>query len=386
MKITGGKADLQAIVSAKALNPSPDSDLIKKYSSRKPPRRKTKSPRFSGSGARLNRDFGAPTGRRSRPETPLLRWKFDERRQRDVDAKEENLSPEMCRKSGRKADIAVSARKLAAGLWRLQLPEVPNNGAGQGLGLSQCGVSHFGVPVHGHHSSKAQGSEVNDSIQSPHSITGPRNGSLCKLEPSYQFSNSGLEGATKWDPMCWKASNEAEQIYGHPKVLDQQASAVSVVSRLEVELEQARARIHDLENERRTSKKKLEQFLKKLSEERATWRSREHEKIRAIIDDTKADLNRERKNRQRMEMVNSKLVNELADTKLSVKRHMQDNEKERKARELLEEVCDELAREIGEDKAEVEALKRESMKLGRKWKMRERCCRWLRSGVKNGFR
>ncbi|KAM7466303.1 hypothetical protein LguiB_013865 [Lonicera macranthoides] len=56
----------------------------------------------------------------------------------------------------------------------------------------------------------------------------------------------------------------------------------------------------------------------------------------------KTNLHREKKNRQRLELANSKLVNELADSKLLVKRFMLDYEKERKARELIEEVCDEL--------------------------------------------
>lgn len=172
-----------------------------------------------------------------------------------------------------------------------------------------------------------------------------------------------MEGATKWDPDGWKASDELKQIFGQPKPVDHRTSAATVISALEAELEQARSRINELETDRRSSKKKLEQFLRKLSEERAAWRGREHEKIRAIMEDMKADLSREKKNRQRLEIVNSKLVNELADAKLSSKRYLQEYEKERKARELIEEVCDELAKEIGEDKAEVEALKRESMKL-----------------------
>jgi len=187
---------------------------------------------------------------------------------------------------------------------------------------------------------------------------------LSAIQPEpFQFSNTQMEGATKWDPLCLKTSDEeAHHIYSHMKLLDQKASAVSVVSALGAELEQARARIQELETEHRSSKKKLEHFVKKVSEERAQWRSREHEKIHAYIDDIKSELSRERKNRQRIEIVNSRLVNELADAKLSAKRYMQDCEKERKARELIEEVCDELAKEIGEDKAEVEALKRESMK------------------------
>jgi hypothetical protein len=183
---------------------------------------------------------------------------------------------------------------------------------------------------------------------------------VLQLKP-FQLLNTEMEGATKWDPVCLKTPDVAQHIYA--KLLNQKVDTVSVVSALEAELEQARARIQELETEHHSSKKKLDHFLKKVGEEKAQWRSREHEKIRVYIDDIKTELNRERKSRQRIEIINSRLVNELADVKLSAKRYMQDYDKERKGRELVEEVCDELAKEIGEDKAEVEALKRESMKL-----------------------
>ena len=181
---------------------------------------------------------------------------------------------------------------------------------------------------------------------------------LIYRQSPFQLSNYAMEGATKWDPVYAMNENSDDS-----KLVDHKKNAASAVAALEAELKQARARVEELESERRSSKKKLEQFLKKLSEERAAWRAREHEKVHAIIDDIKADLSRERKNRQRLEIVNSKLVNELAEAKLSVKRYMQDYEKERKDRELIEEVCDELAKEIGEDKAEVDSLKKECMKI-----------------------
>ncbi|KAF5948836.1 hypothetical protein HYC85_014793 [Camellia sinensis] len=347
MKITRS-TDLPSILSSKPLNPSPDSDLFHKSKSQRPPRRKSRSPGCSVAGLRLKRDV-APAARRSRPETPLLRWKFHD------GAKEQKPPPELGRKSrrkerGRGKEVVVSSRKLAAVLWRLQLPEVTP------AVLPKKDQLGFQYRAKGH------SYDTKDMMQSPRSVTGPRNGHLCKFEPSFQFSNSAMEGATKWDPKCLKTSDEVNQIYGS-KHLDQQINAISAISAMEVELEQARARIHGLETEKQSSKKKLEHFLRKLSEERATWRSREHEKVRAIIDDVKADLNRERKNCQRLEIVNSKLVNELSDAKLLAKRYLQDYEKERKSRELIEEVCDELAKEIGEDKAEAEALKRESMKF-----------------------
>ncbi|KAL2472968.1 hypothetical protein Fot_48704 [Forsythia ovata] len=358
MKITVEKINTQEIPLPKeTFNPSHNPTLRSK-----PPHRKN---RASSTGVRLRKEVGVPSGKRnSRPETPLLRWKFDEDRDNDASTKEKKSSAEVRRKSGRRVRVNISARKLSAGLWRLQLPEFQTNG-GQRLGF-QSGGGHVGVvPVHGHHISEALNSPAKDLLHSPHSVSGPRNGHglSFKFEPSFQFSNFAMEGATKWDPVGWKVSDELKQIFGQPKHIDQQESAAPVISALEADLEQARARINELETERRSSKKKLEHFLKKLSEERAAWRGREHEKIRAIMDDIKADLSREKKNRQRLEIVNSKLLNELADAKLTAKRCMHDFEKERKARELIEEVCDELAKEIGEDKAEVEALKRESMKF-----------------------
>ncbi|CAL1384594.1 unnamed protein product [Linum trigynum] len=378
MKVTPGRPHSSAavvgasILSSKGFNQNPhqqipDSDLVR------PTRRRTRGL------TRLKR-VAPSVGRRSRPETPLLKWKVEEggaRNGGDKEGGDDDAADEDEEKQGngkeegrrgrskRSSGSSVSARKLAAGLWRLQSPEKAVGGGGErrrkdGFGF-QPGAAHPGaVP---HRTEKVYGSDLKDPLHSPTSGSAMTNRFLCKLEPSFQFSNSAMEGKTKWDPVCFETPDEVRQIYSHMKRLDQQVSAVSMVSALESELEQARTRIHELETERRSSKKKLEHFLKKVSEERAAWRSREHEKIRAFIDDIKSDLSRERKNRQRLEILNSKLVNELADAKVSGKRLMQDYEKERKGRELIEEVCDELAKEIGDDKAEIEAIKRESMKL-----------------------
>ncbi|KAI4306096.1 hypothetical protein L6164_029404 [Bauhinia variegata] len=374
MKISGKSQLLPTFsgnIDSKALNPSPGSDLHALRTSFR--RRKPRTP-----GTRLRKN-GFPNGRRSRPETPLLKWKIDDKERNNVvvdddDPVEEDeksvaeCGRKACRKGKKHREVAVSARKLAAGLCRLQLPEVAmadNERRGLRRGQDRLGIQHsighVGFPVLGHRNGITYGSDLKNVSQSL--ISGAKTGHFCELEPSFQFSNSAMEGVTKWDPVYLKTSDEAQKIYRHIKLLDQHVSAVSIVSALEAELEQAHARIQELETERCSSKKKLEHFLKKVSEERASWRSREHEKIRTYIDDIKTELNRERKNRQRIEIVNSRLVNDLADAKLLAKHYMQDYEKERKTRELIEEVCDELAKEIGDDKAEAEALKRESMKL-----------------------
>lgn len=111
-----------ATLSSKALNPQPDSDLHCKATTRKPTRRKARTPRLKVTGA--------PAGKRSRPETPLLKWKIEEEGKRgkdDSELLEGEDKDESGRRLGRKGkgyrELAVSARKLAAGLWRLQLPE-----------------------------------------------------------------------------------------------------------------------------------------------------------------------------------------------------------------------------------------------------------------------
>ncbi|RRT39096.1 hypothetical protein B296_00039815 [Ensete ventricosum] len=170
-----------------------------------------------------------------------------------------------------------------------------------------------------------------------------------------------MEKAKNWDSNVLK---DICHCYGHLKLLeDQQVNGISIMSALQLELERARSYIIELESKRRSAKKKLNRFLKSLEKEQASWRNREHEKVRSMIEAVKCDLSKERKNRKWLEVVNAKLVDELAEAKLLAKRYLLDFEEERKVCELMEELHDELAKEIGEGKAEVEALNRESAKL-----------------------
>ncbi|GKV38829.1 hypothetical protein SLEP1_g46694 [Rubroshorea leprosula] len=124
MKVTG-KPDLPATFSGK--NPS-DADL--KHTTW----RRTRNPSLT----RVKR-VGAQVGRRSRPETPLLKWKVEDReREKDrtggVDDEDEGGGWRRSSSGRRKGATTVSARKLAAGLWRLQLPERVAVGGGERRG------------------------------------------------------------------------------------------------------------------------------------------------------------------------------------------------------------------------------------------------------------
>lgn len=172
-----------------------------------------------------------------------------------------------------------------------------------------------------------------------------------------------MEGVTKWDPGCSKTAREAYCLYNHVKLLEDQVTTFSFVSALQAELVQARLRIHKLEDEHRSSKKKYENLVRKLREERNSWYVRKHYKMEAIVDELKDELSKERKSRKQTDFLNSKFVNELAKAESSAKQFMQYYEEEKRARQLLEEVCNELAKKIGEDKAELEMLKIKTMRI-----------------------
>lgn len=171
------------------------------------------------------------------------------------------------------------------------------------------------------------------------------------------------EEATKWDPGFSKASHEFTQIRSSKHNGKRKLIGDSIVSALLAELLQAQRCINKLKAARKSSKKKIEQFVGKFEEEKILWKRGELQKIQALLDDRNDKLGRERRSRERMELMNAKLVHELAEANRSAKHFMKNYEEEKRARELMEEVCNELAKQVGEDKGRLEGLERESVKL-----------------------
>ncbi|CAN8268949.1 unnamed protein product [Cochlearia groenlandica] len=316
--------------------------------------------------------------RRSRPETPLSKPKPEDQIKDRFSTVEEEDDDDCSNRISKfsttihRHERRDTVRKLAAGVWRLQVSDAVSSGGGDkkrsndvllGFQGSVGHAEHLGPLFYYSHGHRHFGFQSNKIRDKSSSVDSTECGFLCKDEPSIPFSYWAMEGATKWDPTSLDTRGEAHQIYSKAKQINEEVNVVSLVSSIELKLKEALARIQDLESEKRSQKKKLEQFLKKVSEERVAWRCKEHEKVQAVIDDMKADMNQERKTRQRLETDNLKLVNELADLKLAVKRSIHDYQKERKAREVMEEVCDELVKEIEEDKSEIEAMKSDSMNL-----------------------
>ncbi|XP_020574042.1 uncharacterized protein LOC110020322 [Phalaenopsis equestris] len=310
----------------------------------------------------VSAECSADRGKRSIPVTPLLRWKFDEEGSRGGES-QPDPSGETLKKQRKPVGgtrTAVSARRLAAGIWHLRLPKVVG-GEETNLDLEINGGQLHSAYVSSGNCFNLHRDTHEDFI-SVCAIKNHRNGTSHKLEASASLLPSSTERATERNLRNPKVSKDTFDLYDNLKLLeDQKTNKFSIVSALRLELERAWSKIRELEVERQSAKKELDHYVRKV-EEKAAWRRREHEKIRSVIDAMKEDLKRERKYVQSLEVMNAKLGNELTEAKLSAKQSLQEFEKERKARELLEEVCHELAKEIGDDKAEVEALKIESVK------------------------
>ncbi|KAL3576079.1 hypothetical protein D5086_021362 [Populus alba] len=253
---------------------------------------------------------------------------------------------------------AVSARQLAAGLWRLRLAGGGGGGGGdKGLNLRKGKTDGLGLEI-----SSEYGAEKMDLLRTPEFVSSSNHGILCKIESPSLYTKHNMEGATKWDPRCSGISSDIFCFYSHPKLLENHVAMVPAFA-MHAELVQARLRIHELEANCQSSKKKIKHLLKKLGEERTSSQSSEPQKIRAVIDDLDNQLSRERKKHQKLEILNSKLITELANVKSSAKQFKKDYEEQKRAREVMEKVCNVLASKVAEDKAEVETFKTESIKI-----------------------
>ncbi|KAL6843119.1 hypothetical protein ACP4OV_026832 [Aristida adscensionis] len=314
---------------------------------RRRPRRATPAPSAAAA------EGAGGGGRRGGPATPHLRW--------DARGGEGNAAAGKPR-----GDPASSVRRLAAAVWRLRPPEeAPAAAAGErGATARVVGLEH--IPRHlqaqllrkdplGHHR------HLKNNVSSPNSVLEPHSGELHEVQLGLA---SGLEDVTKWEPIGIKGTeSDGAYVIANQLNLIEDLQGESYVATLQMELRQARDRVSELEAERLSAKKQLDHLFKKLTEEKAAWRHREHKKVRALLEDMKADLEHEKKNRRQLETINLKLVDELKEVKMAAKQLLQEYDNEQKTRELTEEVCNKLVREIEEYKAEIEALKQDSLKL-----------------------
>ncbi|KAF8698952.1 hypothetical protein HU200_034779 [Digitaria exilis] len=257
------------------------------------------------------------------------------------------------RRRRRRCNASVSARALAAGLWRLRhaqrMKKAPEliKGRRRRASQSQQYLCHANkckrrcqCERRNHHHHYHQG--MLDKIEAD-------------LLPS--SSSATMEKATKWDNhhhLPRSTTTAARPCCSSPSPL---------MVMVEAELEKGRAHIGELEDERRVLTKRLERFLRKVAEEKAAWKARVRDKARHAVATLREELGAERAHRRELEQANAKLMRELAEARSAARRQAESREAERRARELMEEACSELTREVEEDQAEVELLRRECLRM-----------------------
>ncbi|XP_027338223.1 uncharacterized protein LOC113852181 [Abrus precatorius] len=266
----------------------------------------------------------------------------------------------------------ASARKLAAGLCQFRLMEASEDGGADfqnassfPLPMSPLANGNVKITLSHHHNTGEKFTEMKDRLRRPLTILRSGNGIQCETESSLPNLKCSKEEAKKWNPTLKnEASDECPMIHSRKCVEDEKivGDYDSVMTTLLEELLRAQRSIKKLKAAQKASKKRVKQFLQNLEKEKLFWKRRECQRVETMLNDLKDKLERERKSRERMELLNTKLVQELAKANLSAKQFMTKYKKEKKERELIEEVCNELAMQIGEDKAKLEGLS-DSMKI-----------------------
>ncbi|PIN08571.1 hypothetical protein CDL12_18841 [Handroanthus impetiginosus] len=219
-------------------------------------------------------------------------------------------------------EAAVSARKLAASLWRL-----------------------------------ASTADCSGSLRWQCTVFDRFRFQLCSSMPIHELAT---EGVTKWDYCNSKTSDDVSCFLSHWKNKKSQEIAIaSVVSSRWTEQSKTQKRISEPEDDC----PKHKYCMKKFNEEREPSMRTEKEKLRLIFKNLKNDVKRERKICQKIDIANSKLLHNIAEVKLSARKFMKNIEKEKKTRELLEDACDKLANEIKGNKAEMETLRNQQKRI-----------------------
>ncbi|XP_068645650.1 uncharacterized protein At5g41620-like [Aristolochia californica] len=337
--------------------------------------------------------------KRGGSSTPVPIWKMSSRSPASLVGPSESPMHPPSQAGGKAKQAPVSARKLAATLWELNeipsprmmdnLPEgrgkketrgrerVPRSVQSGSLPPQFSDPSHSVVsePMDrsGTSSLRKKVSAITHRIRSSErqgrGLESTSNASFMEIETRSRvhtpsISAVGTRSRLKDISNGLTTSKELLKILNRVWGLEEQhSSSISLVQALRVELERARMQVDQLIQEQKSDRDEINYLMKKFSEEKAAWKSKEEERVRAAIESIAGGLEVERKMRKRTESLNVKLRGELEETKASLSKAVKELEGEKRAREIIEQVCDELTRGIGEDKAEAEELQRESAKV-----------------------
>ncbi|XP_052118695.1 uncharacterized protein At5g41620-like isoform X2 [Arachis duranensis] len=148
-----------------------------------------------------------------------------------------------------------------------------------------------------------------------------------------------------------KTSRELLKVLSRISSLEEQnASSMSVIKALKMELDLSQVQVRDLLQEKRM-------ILRQIEEDKLVRKNKEHEKVKATVQSMNEEIEEERRLRQHSESVGRKLTRELSEMKSSLSSCFRDLEREQKGRILLENLCDDFAKGIRDYEREARSLR-----------------------------
>ncbi|XP_020587659.1 uncharacterized protein At5g41620 [Phalaenopsis equestris] len=324
---------------------------------------------------------GLAVGKKARPCTPSPVWKLEEDCGEEL---ETDAGVEERRQSAARRREFVSARKLGANLWEVQdlLPAVGMSRKGArthrraDAGRDPDDLLAFGSADPPRSAGSLRRHVVASLIQ--HRNSNERRNHCLRSSPATYSSSMevtpfkpaispggpvGLKGRIGEPGYSLKTSTELLKVLNRIWSLEEQhASNVSVVKALKMELENARARIHQLMQEQKDHHHEVDELMNQIAEDKAVRKNKEHGRMKAAVQSMIEELDDERRLRRRSENLHRKLGKELSETKSALAKAIKALENERKSNSLLEDLCDEFARGIGQYDKELRELKKKYTK------------------------
>ncbi|XP_057718911.1 uncharacterized protein At5g41620-like [Arachis stenosperma] len=148
-----------------------------------------------------------------------------------------------------------------------------------------------------------------------------------------------------------KTSRELLKVLSRISSLEEQnASSMSVIKALKMELDLSQVQVRDLLQEKRM-------IMRQIEEDKLVRKNKEHEKVKATVQSMNEEIEEERRLRQHSESVGQKLTRELSEMKSSLSSCLRDLEREQKGRILLENLCDDFAKGIRDYEREARSLR-----------------------------
>ncbi|KAK3194686.1 hypothetical protein Dsin_025996 [Dipteronia sinensis] len=317
---------------------------------------------------------GILVGKRAGPSTPAPTWRLEFTSPNDNNNQNNNSIVQEFVTTP--AATTVSARKLCANLWEIQphhfsLAKMPKGG----------GFKHKHKGFHDPPNTQPDQPESAGSLTKhlvpllmQHHKSIDRNGhALRPLSPASYGSSmeiapyhpaitptSSLDLKDKHGESSYslKTSTELLKVLNRIWSLEEQhVSNMSLVKALKTELHHSRAKIKDLQQERQTGRKEMDNLMKQVAEDKLLRKNKEQERIKASVQSVREELEDEMKLRKRSESLHRKLARELSELKSSFSNVFKELEREKKARILLENLCDEFAKGIRDYEDEVRSLR-----------------------------